>query len=178
MLKSFVSDVDYPRLIDFLKKVQSDTLRKEVSIVQIFGAGNNGKTTFIQFLSKLNTAQWFDLDYIYSRRLFAGRPMHQLSAFEKSMAISSDYNYPDTEKMLSRFHREAYKHGICYTRSGKEIYIANPGVMIIHTNTFYKIETGGKRRPLYFHFPNTFKHDPNVDIVEQCLKEFNEIMHQ
>lgn len=178
MLKSFVSDVDYPRLIDFLKKVQSDTLRKEVSIVQIFGAGNNGKTTFIQFLSKLNTAQRFCFENIYNRG-FEGRYSNpDLSAFEKSMAISYDHGYSDTEKMLSRFHREVYKHGI--VDSMKEIHIANPGVLIIHTNKLYEIETYPirRRRPLYFHFPNTFKYDPNVDIVEQCLKEFNEIMHQ
>lgn len=52
-LKSFVSEEDYPKLLDVLYKIHNNTLKDTVSVVVLYGDGSNGKSILMEVMENL-----------------------------------------------------------------------------------------------------------------------------
>lgn len=181
MLKSFVTEEDYPKLVDIIKKIRNKKFQN-VSILDVYGGPASGKSTFILFLKKLSGGDFTILDPNLGESClddpniddYYGWPQSHLKAFEKSVTFCHDLTTNTCETILRKYHRMINKP-LTY-RSLYEDYrtIKIPATLIVATNTKKEIATNthDKRIPLYIHFPYNFDGRTSADtVVECCLKE-------
>lgn len=180
MLKNFVSEANYPVLVDLIRKVKNGTLKDEVSIVEIWGGPSSGKTTFIDVLRSLNTSARLSLRLVYNQGFDGILPNWAMAGFSESIVCSDEYDTQDETTMttiLRTFHLKLNsKSGLVYRdlHSSDTIAIENPAAIIVSSGSPHNISSQGKRKCISLHFPKTFKYARGV--VEACLKECEEIV--
>lgn len=170
MLKSFVSDEDYPKLVEIVKKIR-DGVFNDVSILEIYGGYASGKSTFLQFLKKLGGRSIMIDSRIGDKNYFTSP--HDLSAFKKSITIGELYD--DNADTLTKYHfmiNKPLTFRVLYSMDFQ--VIDRPATLIVATNIRQEIPIDGweKRLPLYLHFPNQFDCKiPYDEIIKLCLDE-------
>lgn len=185
MLKSFVSEEDYPILVDIVRKIKSNTF-EDTSILQIYGGPASGKTTFLEFLEKLSGGDRVKLDpnlglpTKWTAHYYAG-PNNHLLPFQKNVAFCNsldEYNDAKPLETLAKYHRminTCLRFRILYEPENFR-EVKKPATLVVAINEKYDISLGEIEReyrtPMYLHFPNRFDcKTPIGDIVDKCLEE-------
>ena len=174
MLKSFVSEEDYEKLVEIVCKIR-DNKFDDVSVLEIYGEPNSGKTTFLEVLRMLSNC---DQTYLDSRlgtyRKYYSDPQNHLQVFEKHVTVCwhVDTNVLET---LTKYHSMINK-SLQYRRlyEFNMNIVEKPATLIVETNAKYEIpiDKQNRRFPMYLHFPNRFDCKTSFkDIVVRCVKE-------
>ncbi len=178
MLASFVEQKDYQKLISILKKIYEGTLKDETSSILLYGI-SSGKSTLYDIMEQLAPSSgrvpvnMFCIDHGHQK------PFAYVEECTKSLVFVHSEEYQDK---IIEFYNMLYK----YRGEFMENYITgektefHPGVTVFLTNNKYEFpDKKWKRKPIYLHLPNTFKHNPKLlkkEIIKKCVKEFFEML--
>ncbi len=179
MLKSFVSESDYPKLIETLIKIKENKLNEEVSIIQIYGSKNSGKSTLELLMFKIaDCLQYvFDIDsndtivsclqhplFHIPKKNF--NKLQWINELIKSFPLGGPNNRAGIGIMTTNEDIDL-DYDLNATR--KVIYIHLPNVF---DNTDY-IKNKLKNN-IYFQQESDFKDELDREIIKKCLKEFED----
>lgn len=107
MLKSFVSEEDYPKLINILKRIYNKTLKDDVSILNIYGSVNSGKTTLCTIMATIG-----NLKRISNINFTCASPKFIIDALKDDAVLVRDANFenilsfPEDITLRERYHSE------------------------------------------------------------------------
>lgn len=170
-LKNFVDPKDYDKLLNILKEIHTENIKKTTSIINIYGKPSCGKTCLSHLLtnrgsfSKINIT---NLNYI---------------AFKQNIIIYETEGNENYDNEIKEYIKTV-KNG---ELKGRELYknfekIENPGVLILITSepidfTKERDYSFNDRKPVSLHLP--FKQNAkHTDITTECKKEFLEILKE
>jgi hypothetical protein len=183
MLQSFVTEDDYPKLINILQCVYTGTLKDDVSVLVISGGPSSGKSTLINLMRHLSQCGAVPIESLLRLNLRFNRsavePNFNLLEFLHPIVIGRIDDSPDIEDQLYKCH-EIIRRGFVTRRLYDIINIINidhPGALVVEVNEQCIIR-GKKqsRNPMYLHLPNRFRHVPGVNVEAICLAEFMNII--
>ena len=172
MLRSFVSDADYPKLLETLKGILSNTLQCDVSVIVITGGESSGKSTLMRVMSHLSHHGRVRIENLFPRQISAPEP--QIEMFERPLIFASETT---STELLHDCHKLV--NSPITVRNFYENYhvIERPGVLVVALNEEFTIPDDDlPRKPLYIHLPNRFQYTPNVEGT--CLLELVATMQQ
>lgn len=131
MLKSFVSERDYPLLLDILEKVKLGTLKETVSVLNIYGDYYSGKTVLCEIMKKI--APSYDKSYIEAKIM---------TSFLHTIVFVSNYIGNDKNELVDKIHRRC-NTGMLFERFYKsDAGIHHPGVLVIPSSQKLDIKVG------------------------------------
>ncbi|MCJ7636028.1 MAG: hypothetical protein MUO21_00910 [Nitrososphaeraceae archaeon] len=161
MLKTFVAEEEYPKLLDILIKLKENKLNKEVSIIELFGDGSNGKTTLQNFMLEIAKCQKSHVNLNSNTMIDGSLPVYLSNPL---FTINEDAK----ETQLKWFNEVI-----------KGIPINGPnhraGVGILTCNNLMDLnyDVNATRKVIQLHLPNYFNGILSMsEIIEKCKEEF------
>lgn len=163
MLKTFVADEEYPKLLDILIKLKENKLNNEVSIIELYGAGSNGKTTLQNFMLEIAKCQKSHVMLNNSTMIDGSLPVYLSNPV---FTINED-----AEKTQLKWLNEVIK----------AIPINGPnnraGVGILTCNKLVDLgyDDSATRQVIHLQLPNHFSGILSIaEVIEKCKEEFME----
>jgi hypothetical protein len=165
-LRSFVSDNDFPRLMEILTKIYNGTINKNTSLIILYGGGGNGKSTLKNLISKIQPKYCgFSLTELYSN---SPTEKHDVSLF-KDTIIKGCEICSDEYDLLCQL-ADDINYGI-------NNLTTTIGIMITYQQIPIKQTHPNPKKIEYLELPFNHSRNPNFNIIEDCVKEFFDYLH-
>jgi hypothetical protein len=183
-IKSFVARGDRDKLWDILEKIKKGTLKDEVSVLVLYGDGNNGKSTLMEIMEKIAPSagrvppEFFRRDWSFT----GAQPL--IKTINKDVVFVGEAETGKCDETIDNIQKwvRGRSGGVARILHSSDPITINPGVFIFATNTRPSVKVDQWRRmPMMLELPNHFKHDPDIPfekIVDECVKNVKNVFEE